>query len=143
MKILTVPHKALYRQAKPVEVFGHRLQALIDRMFATMYQHRGIGLAANQVGIPRQIIVLNVGHCPMVLINPEVYSLSNVRVSLTESCLSIPGFVISIERPKSIYVTSLNQYGQNRELGATGRLAQCIQHEVDHLHGILINSKRG
>lgn len=142
MKILTVPSKALYRQAKPVEVYGPKLQTIVDRMFITMYQYKGIGLAANQVGILRQIIVLNVGRNPMVLINPMLCHTDRKLVDETESCLSVPNYSRLIKRQERISITSYDQYGKEQNFEAWGLLARCIQHEVDHLHGVLIDEER-
>lgn len=141
MKILTVPHKMLYREAASVEVFGGNLRVLIDKMFVTMYQHKGVGLAANQVGVRVQVIVLNTGHKPMALINPHIHHANNGQVWERESCLSIPGFSIPMGRSSKIYVTSYDRYGKEQDFTAEGLLARIIQHEIDHLHGVLINEK--
>jgi peptide deformylase len=139
MKILTVPHKMLYRKADPVGRIDAEIQGIIDRMFITMYQARGIGLAANQVGVLKKVVVLNINYKPMVLINPVVVVTSENRDSFTESCLSIPGYSIAVERFTSIFVKSLNRHGKEQNFEASGLLARVIQHEVDHLQGRLIN----
>lgn len=141
MKILTVPHRTLYLKAKPVGIFGIKLDSIIDRMFITMYQNKGIGLAANQVGILKQIIVLNMRYSPMVLINPVIRNIDNKTTLSSESCLSIPDYNVPVKRSSEIYVVSHNRYGKEQNFKANGLLARCIQHECDHLHGILINEK--
>lgn len=141
MKILTIPNKILYREARPVDVFKPRLRTIINRMFITMYQRGGVGLAANQVGILRQIVVLNIQRSPIALINPVVHHTNHRMVSGAESCLSIPGYSGLVEREEEIFVVSRNQYGEEQNFKARGLLARCIQHEVDHLRGVLINSQ--
>lgn len=138
MKILTVPNKILYRQAVTVDVFGPHIQTLIYQMLVTMYQHKGIGLAANQVGILKQIVVLNINHKPMVLINPAIRHIGP-GVWENESCLSIPGYTASVGRSSKIFVISHNRHGKEQNFEAGGLLARCIQHETEHLRGILIN----
>ena len=141
MKILTVPNKKLYRQAEPVKEFDGKLLFLIEKMFITMYQHKGIGLAANQVGVLKQVIVLNMRYSPVVLINPYIHHGIGKGIWEKESCLSIPGYSASVERSDKIYITSLNRYGKEQNFEAGGLLARCIQHECDHLRGVLINGK--
>lgn len=142
MKILTVPHRTLYLKAKPVGIFGIKLDSIIDRMFITMYRYKGMGLAANQVDILLQIVVMNVGHRPAILINPVIHDMRDGVMDCRESCLSIPNFTASIERARYIKVESFDRYGKKQNFEASGLLARCIQHECDHLHGILINEKR-
>lgn len=141
MKIRMVPDGMLYRKARPVNTVDARIQGIIGRMFITMYQARGIGLAANQVGTLLQIVVLNIGHDPMVLINPAIQDMHSGRVWERESCLSIPGYSVPVERMYQIQVKSLNWQGKEQNFEAAGLTARCIQHEVDHLHGILINGE--
>jgi peptide deformylase len=112
-------------------------------MFIAMYQHKGIGLAANQVGVLKQVIVLNTRYNPTILVNPVIHHTENELVSEPESCLSIPGYCRTIERPENIYIKSLNRYGKEQNFEANGLLARCIQHECDHLQGVLINSIKG
>lgn len=139
MKILTVPHKMLYRKVDPVDIIDKEINGIIDLMFLTMYSHKGIGLAANQVGIPLQIVVLNPRCSAMALINPVIVGKGEAETPLIESCLSIPGFSKSIDRSTSVIVKSLNRYGDTQDFEVFGVLARIIQHEVDHLKGILIN----
>lgn len=110
-------------------------------MFITMYQHKGIGLAANQVGVLEQVIVLNMRYSPMVLINPYICYASQEITKQAESCLSIPGYATTVERSGEIFVISHNRYGKEQNFEANGLLARCIQHECDHLSGVLINEK--
>lgn len=140
MKILIVPNKILYRQAKPVEIFGYKLQTLINKMLITMYRAKGVGLAAPQVGVLRQIVVINLKCRPIILINPRIHQIGNSLVDGVESCLSIPGYARTIERQERISVVSQNQHGKERNFEAFGFLARVIQHEVCHLRGELINN---
>jgi peptide deformylase len=141
MKILTVPHKALYRQAEPVDVFGSKLQTLIDMMFTVMYQAKGIGLAANQVGVLKQVIVINMRYSPFVLINPDIRHIRNGQIWEIESCLSIPNYSTPVERSSEIHVMGRDRNGHKLSFEAGGLLARCIQHETEHLEGKLINEK--
>ena len=116
-----------------------------DQMLATMYEAPGIGLAAIQVGVPRRIIVLDVAQRedetaerdPVVMINPEILTFSDETVVREEGCLSIPEYYAEVERPAELRVRFLDRDGKPREIEATGVLATCVQHEVDHLNGKL------
>jgi peptide deformylase len=139
MKILTVPHKMLYQKADPVSVINAEINGIIDRMLLTMYQYKGVGLAANQVGISLQIVVINIRYDAKVLINPVIIGRNELESELVEGCLSIPGFTKSINRPTSVFVESVNRFGHKQDFEANGLLARCIQHECCHLEGKLIN----
>jgi peptide deformylase len=130
----------LYRQAEPVDVFGSKLQTLIDMMFTVMYQAKGIGLAANQVGILKQVIVINMRYSPFVLINPAIRHIGP-GVWENESCLSIPGYIASVGRSSRIHVMGRDRNGHKLSFEAGGLLARVVQHEVNHLEGKLINEK--
>jgi len=112
------------------------LQTLIDDMFATMHAAEGIGLAAPQVGRSERLAVIQVDDAPLVIINPEIVSTAG-RAKAEEGCLSIPEIYGSVERPERIVVRALDRNGTPFELEASGLLARCIQHEVDHLNGKL------
>jgi peptide deformylase len=141
VKILTVPSKILYREAVPVDTIDKEIQGIIDRMFIVMYRHKGIGLAAPQIGISLQIVVINIKWLATVLINPVIHKMGNAWTPLDESCLSIPNFTASIKRATQVSLKSFNRHGLKQDFEANGLLARVIQHEVDHLHGVLINEK--
>ena len=118
------------------------LQQLMNDMVETMYMAPGIGLAAIQVGIPKRVIVLDISYKeglknPMYFINPEIIDKSKNMLTYEEGCLSVPGQFAEINRPDKCHIIYLDYYGQPKELKARGMLATCIQHEMDHLDGIL------
>tara|TARA_B100001123_G_C14602531_1_gene746508 strand:- start:71 stop:595 length:525 start_codon:yes stop_codon:yes gene_type:complete len=141
-KILTEPNKILREKSLPVDKVDADLQKLMDDMLETMYAAPGIGLAAIQVGIPKRVIVLDLTpkeepKNPMYFINPEIIKKSDNKSLYEEGCLSVPGQFAEIERPQTCHVKYLDYYGQPKELKAEGMLATCIQHEIDHLEGVL------
>ena len=140
--ILTAPNPILKQVSKPVEAVTDDLRALMDDMLETMYDAPGIGLAAIQVGEPLQILVLDVAHDedepkPQYFVNPEIISASEELSTYEEGCLSVPEFAAEIDRPAEIHLRYLDYDGKEREMHADGLLATCIQHEMDHLKGIL------
>jgi len=140
--IVTAPHPLLKQVSKPVAVVDDVTRALVRDMLETMYAAPGIGLAAIQVGIPKRIITMDVAEepdppAPLVLINPEILWRSDKAQSYEEGCLSFPDQFADVERPASIEVTFLDRDGQRQVLKAEGLLAVCIQHEMDHLEGVL------
>lgn len=140
LNILQFPDPRLRTKAKPVQQVNARVQRIIQDMFETMYAAPGVGLAATQVNIHEQIIVMDVSEDhnePRVFINPVLEVLDSEPFCYDEGCLSVPGFYESVERPKHIRVKALNEQGQAFELLPTGLLAVCIQHEMDHLNGKL------
>ena len=141
-KILIEPNKTLRQKSLPVEKVDGELQKLIDDMLETMYAAPGIGLAAIQVGVPKRVIVLDIASKdeaknPMCFINPEIIEKSETNSTYEEGCLSVPGQFAEIDRPSKCYLKYLDYYGQPKEIKAEGMLATCIQHEMDHLEGIL------
>ena len=141
-KILILPDPVLRKKSLPVKKVDKDIQNLMDDMLATMYDAPGIGLAAIQIGILKRIVVMDVSKEPekkepMYLINPEITWKSNVNASYEEGCLSIPNQFAKIERPDKCNIKYLDYYGKKREIKAEGLLATCIQHEIDHLNGIL------
>jgi peptide deformylase len=139
LTILEFPDPRLRTKAQPVGVFDPALQALIDTMFATMYVAPGIGLAATQVNVHKQLLVADVSeekNQPLVLINPRI-TLQTGQQVYQEGCLSVPGIYADVERAERIEVEALDRHGQPLRLGADGLLAVCIQHEMDHLLGKL------
>jgi peptide deformylase len=121
----------------PVTGFGPELQRLIDDMFETMYAARGIGLAAPQVGRSEFLAVVDVDESPLVVVNPEIVSTSSATDKAEEGCLSIPEVYGDVVRPSSIVIRALDRDGRPYEMEASGLLARCLQHEIDHLHGRL------
>jgi len=139
LTILEFPDPRLRTKAQPIGVFDAALQALIDAMFATMYAAPGIGLAATQVNVHKQLLVADVSeekNQPLVLINPRI-TLQTGQQVYQEGCLSVPGIYADVERAERIEVEALDRHGQPLRLGADGLLAVCIQHEMDHLLGKL------
>ncbi|HTA56476.1 MAG TPA: peptide deformylase [Candidatus Acidoferrales bacterium] len=141
-EILADGHPTLRKIAKkvdPKEIRAPLFQQLIDDMFETMYAAPGVGLAAPQVNVSKRLFVMDVHddeHEPAVVINPKIEDLSE-EVELREGCLSVPGMVGEIVRYKHAVVTGLDRYGQKIRIEGDGLLAQCIQHEIDHLDGKL------
>ena len=142
-KLITVPDDVLRKKSQNVQKVGEDEKKLIKDLFETMYHHKGIGLAAIQVGIPKRIIVLDVMQKedqkkPLCFINPVIKKLSNERSKYEEGCLSIPNTFIEIERPKSCIVEYVDIDGKKINMECDGLLSTCIQHEINHLDGKLI-----
>ena len=129
----------LRQETKPVAAVTDDIRRLIDDMFETMHAAKGIGLAAPQVGRSERVAVVDVegGTQPLALINPEVVARSSATDKSEEGCLSIPDIFGDVERPSSVVVRALDRDGKMIEIDATGLLARCLQHEIDHLHGKL------
>jgi len=141
-QILTEPNKILREKSLPVDEVDADIQKLMDDMLETMYAAPGIGLAAIQVGVPKRIIVLDIAQKegtknPIFFINPEIIEKSETNSTYEEGCLSVPGQFAEIDRPDKCYIRYLDYNGQKNEIKAEGMLATCIQHEIDHLEGIL------
>jgi len=141
-QILTEPNKILREKSLTVKIVDEDLQKLMDDMLETMYAAPGIGLAAIQVGVPKRIIVLDITpkdkpKNPMYFVNPEIITKSENSSTYEEGCLSVPGQFAEINRPDKCHIKYLDYYGQPKEIKADGMLATCIQHEIDHLEGIL------
>ena len=140
LKVLHFPDARLRKIAQPVDDVDQEIKDIIEKMFYTMYEEKGIGLAATQVNIHKRIIVIDVSENKdekIFLINPEILSLSDDKDSMEEGCLSVPGFYETVERPKKIRVSTLDFNGKTKEFEASGLLSTCIQHEIDHLNGKL------
>lgn len=140
LTILEYPDDRLRTRAAPVEKVDDDVRRLIDDMFDTMYDAPGIGLAATQVDVHRRIIVMDVSEAndqPLALVNPEVTLLGEAREPLTEGCLSIPDYYAEVPRALRVHLKALDRQGTPYELEADGLLAHCIQHELDHLEGVL------
>jgi len=141
-QILTEPNKILRQKSLLVETFDEDLKKLMDDMLETMYAAPGIGLAAIQVGVPKRVIVLDIApkdspRNPMFFINPKIIEKSENNSTYEEGCLSVPGQFAEIDRPDKCHIKYLDYHGQAQEIKAQGMLATCIQHEMDHLEGIL------
>jgi len=145
LDIITLPDRKLRLVSDPIERVDDDLRRLLDDMLETMYEAPGIGLAAIQVGVPRRMLICDVAQRededaerdPMFLINPEILATSDQSTVREEGCLSIPDYFAEVERPASVRVRYLDREGRRQEIEATGVLATCLQHEIDHLDGKL------
>ena len=140
--ILTEPNKILRQISKPVESIGGEERRLMDDMLDTMYAAPGIGLAAIQIGVPKRIIVMDISRDedkkePRYFVNPVIKNKNNETSKYEEGCLSVPDQFAEIERPNECEVEYLDYNGKKQLLKADGLLATCIQHEMDHLEGVL------
>ena len=139
-EVITYPHPLLRKKSQPVEAVTDDVLRLIDDMAEIMYAQRGIGLAAVQIGIHQRVITVDVGQGLLVLINPEVLERSG-EAQMEEGCLCLPGVTVEVERSEKITVRGLNEKGEVVTLPAEGLLARALQHEIEHLDGILIVDK--
>ena len=140
--ILTEPNKILRKVSLPVEKVGNEERQLMDDMLETMYDAKGIGLAAIQIGVPKRIIVMDISNKdnekkPMYFVNPLIKNKNSNFSTYEEGCLSVPNQFAEIDRPSQCDVEYLDYNGEKQFLHADGLLATCIQHEMDHLEGIL------
>ena len=140
--ILTEPNKILRQISKQVEKVGEEEKKIMDDMLETMYQANGIGLAAIQIGIPKRIIVIDLAKGeekknPMYFVNPVIKNKNQNLATYEEGCLSVPDQFAEVDRPSTCEVEYLDYYGEKKILKAEGLIATCIQHEMDHLQGIL------
>ena len=141
-KILIEPNKLLRQVSKSVDKVGDEERALMDDMLDTMYDAPGIGLAAIQIGVPKRIIVMDISRDenkkePRYFVNPVIKNKNEEKAKYEEGCLSVPDQFAEIERPNTCEVEYLDYNGKKQILKANGLLATCIQHEMDHLEGIL------
>ena len=145
LPIYTAPDPLLKTISKPVEDVDGKIRKLVEDMFETMYAAPGIGLAAIQVGVPKRLLVIDVvgkgrddeEPQPLALINPEIVWVSDHDATYEEGCLSVPDHYADVVRPAEVEVTYLDVEGERQTLRAEGLLSTCIQHEMDHLDGIL------
>lgn len=150
-KILTYPNKFLHRVAQEVVDISDDLVKKVDRMWTTMYKNRGIGLAAPQVGLDMRLVVIDVGpkvskdegklqnpFNKVVMINPVIKAASEELYEYEEGCLSVPGIQVCVERPEEVTVKFFDLSLKEHEITASGILAVCMQHEIDHLDGVLM-----
>ena len=141
-EIITLPDKRLRLKSQPVKAFDKDLRALIDDMFETMYAAPGIGLAAIQIAVPKRIVTMDLAKKddpaqPQVFVNPEIVWSSDEKATYEEGCLSIPEYYEEVERPQAVRVKFLDRDGKAQEMEASGLLATCLQHEIDHTNGVL------
>jgi peptide deformylase len=142
LPILTAPDPRLKKKAQPVAAVDADLRQLMDDMLETMYAAPGIGLAAPQVGVLKRVIVLDIDReevktGPLVMANPEIIEASDEDVSYEEGCLSVPEHYADVVRPGAVTVRYLDREGKQQDMKCEGLLATCVQHEIDHLDGIL------
>ena len=142
LPILTAPDPRLKKKSLPVDVVDAGIRQLMDDMLETMYAAPGIGLAAPQVGALKRVIVLDIDReetktGPLFMANPEIVEASDEDVTYEEGCLSVPEHYSDVARPASVRVRYLDRDGKTQELACEGLLATCVQHEIDHLDGIL------
>jgi peptide deformylase len=142
LSIITAPDPRLKVVSEPVAEVDYGIQKLMDDMLSTMYAAPGIGLAAVQVGVPKRVIVMDTGEQggqdkPLCMVNPEVLTASDDMWTYEEGCLSLPDQYADVRRPVAVTLNFLDYEGEPQELEAKGLLATCIQHELDHLEGIL------
>ncbi|MHA7969539.1 peptide deformylase [Rhizobium sp. CAU 1783] len=140
--LIILPDPLLRQVSTPIERVDDDMRQLADDMLETMYDAPGIGLAAIQIGVPRRLLVIDVAKegedkRPLVFINPEIITSSDERSVYEEGCLSIPDYYAEVERPASVTVKSIDRDGKERLTEADGLLATCLQHEIDHLNGVL------
>ena len=141
-KIVVEPDPILRKKSEDLEKVDDELRKLMDEMLHIMYKAPGIGLAAVQIGILKKLIVIDISRenekkNPLFLINPKITFKSKTRSIYEEGCLSLPGYFAEVERPAECHLDYIDYYGKKKELKADGLLSTCIQHEVDHLNGIL------
>lgn len=149
-KIVTLPDPVLRRKAKPVTRFDAELQTLIDDMIETMRDAPGVGLAAPQVGVPEQVIVVEYvldeddEQAPkklFIMLNPELKTTSKDTEVAVEGCLSVPGWQGEVERALAVTVKGLNRHGQPMKVKAKGWMARIFQHEIDHINGVVFTDR--
>jgi peptide deformylase len=141
-EIIKIPDKRLRLVSEPVKRVDAGIRKLVDDMFETMYKAPGIGLAAIQIGVAKRVVTMDLSkkeddHQPQVFINPEITWTSAEKQSREEGCLSIPEYYEEVERPAQVKVKYLDLDGASREIEAKGLFATCLQHEIDHINGVL------
>ncbi len=140
--ILKIPDPKLKLVSEPIAQFDDKLKTLVNDMLETMYDAPGIGLAAIQIGVAQRLLVIDLAKeeepkAPMVFANPEIVSISEELSTYEEGCLSIPDYYEEVERPAKIKLKYQDETGKSCEMEADGLLATCLQHEIDHLNGIM------
>jgi peptide deformylase len=140
--IIKLPDPMLRQVSKPVSQVTDDTRRIMDDMLDTMYDAPGIGLAAIQIGVPMRLVVIDLAkedeeRHPMFLVNPEVIAASEEQSDYEEGCLSIPEYFDMVSRAKEVKIRFLDRQGETREMDCSGVLATCVQHEIDHLNGVL------
>ena len=140
--IIILPDKRLRLVSEPAKKIDAELRRLVEDMFETMYEAPGIGLAAIQIGVPKRVITMDLAkkeepRAPQVFVNPQILWQSDEKAVYEEGCLSIPEFYEEVERPALVRVKFTDLDGKEQEVEASGLLATCLQHEIDHLNGVL------
>ena len=140
--IIILPDKRLRQKSEPVKAVNAEVRALVDDMFETMYKAPGVGLAAIQIGVAQRIVTVDTAKKdepkqPQVFINPEIVWTSEEKNTYEEGCLSIPEYYEEVERPSEVKVRFMDLQGKAQEVAAEGLLATVLQHEIDHLNGVL------
>ena len=141
-EIIILPDKRLRQVSEPVKAVDAEVRALVDDMFETMYKAPGVGLAAIQIAVPKRVITVDTAKKdepdnPQVFINPEIVWSSDEKNTYEEGCLSIPEYYEEVERPAQVKVRYMDLHGKPQEVDATGMLATVLQHEIDHINGVL------
>jgi peptide deformylase len=141
-EIITLPDKRLRQASEPVKKIDTGIRKLVDDMFETMYKAPGIGLAAIQIGVAKRVVTMDLSkkeddHKPQVFINPELIWQSDNKATREEGCLSIPDYYEEVERPAEVKVKYQDIDGKTHEIEASGLMATCLQHEIDHTNGVL------
>ncbi|MBW2221668.1 MAG: peptide deformylase [Deltaproteobacteria bacterium] len=139
-EIITYPDPVLRKKSEPVEKVDKEIKQLIEDMTETMYASRGIGLAAIQIGVLKRVILVNVGEGLVLLVNPEILE-DEGETQMEEGCLCLPGVMLEVKRSEKVKVKGLNRKGEEIIIHAEGLLARALQHEIDHLKGVLIIDK--
>ena len=139
-KIVEIGSEVLREKAVPVKEITPNIEKLLDNMFDTLYDARGVGLAAPQVGVSKRVVVIDVGEGPLELINPVIVEKEGEDID-DEGCLSIPGITGQVARAAKVKVEALNRKGELQVIEGEGLLARCLQHELDHLEGVLFVDK--
>lgn len=137
MEVRIFPDSILRKKAVPIQHIGEEERRLFEQMAKTMYEKKGIGLAANQVGVDKQLLVVDVGEGLIMLANPKVLRRQGKDI-LEEGCLSIPEITVKVRRAKEISIEALDENGNKIKIDADGLFAKALQHEIDHLCGVLI-----
>jgi len=140
LDIVIAPAKVLSTKAEPVKEVNEEIKTLLGNMLETMYADKGVGLAGPQVGISKRVVVMDVSSDktqPLLLVNPEIINKSEEICLGEEGCLSVPGLFADVERYSEVEVKYLDENGKEQTLKADGLLAVCIQHELDHLNGVM------
>lgn len=140
-QVLTLPHQVLRSKAEPVSRINNGVLRVLDNMRDTLYAEDGVGLAAPQIGVSKRLVVIDIGDDHLIeLINPEITTMEGEKTG-SEGCLSIPGVVGLVKRAERVKVKALNRLGEEMHIEGTDLLARALQHEIDHLDGILFIDK--